>query len=199
MTNYNKQTLATFFQNGDVPTGTDYENLIDSNLNLVETSAQSMAGPLVTTELITNRVSATNVNVTGTFSVNSFSPTSLSVANDVSAGGTIYASASRTPINFHGNPLIVSALGSTQTTAAPLTVEFCRLQGAADGQTTGFTLLANKQGWVQYLANECTVSANLWPPVGGIINGLSTNVPFPMVASTPYIVMHRNASAYSVK
>jgi hypothetical protein len=59
MTTYNKNTLKTFFQTNDVPDGNDYANLIDSQINIVETASQSMAGPLVTTELVTPRVSAT--------------------------------------------------------------------------------------------------------------------------------------------
>lgn len=69
MTTYNQATLATFFQTGDVPTGQDYANLIDSCLNIVDTNPQSIAGPINPTELITARVSAGNIIATGTLSV----------------------------------------------------------------------------------------------------------------------------------
>lgn len=78
---YNKSSLAAFFETGDVPTGTDYMNLVDSCLNLVETSAQSMAGALIVTELITPRVSATNMNITGTYNA-----VNASYSGTVSAG-----------------------------------------------------------------------------------------------------------------
>lgn len=61
MTTYDKTSLKTFFQTNDVPSGADYANLIDSQVNIVETSVQSMGGPLFTPELITNRVSASNI------------------------------------------------------------------------------------------------------------------------------------------
>lgn len=227
MTTYTKSTLATFFETGDVPDGTDYANLIDSQVNIAETSVQAMAGSLSMTELITARVSAGNANITGTLSaatlaVNAFTANSaffttgltavtgtfsgtvsanaINVTTDISAAsGTVYASASRVNFNYHGTPTIVSAAGTAQATGALLSTEFVRLQGATDGQTTGFKLMANQTGWVQYLANECAVSSNLWPPTGGTINGLGANAVFPMVANTPYIVMHRAASAYSVK
>lgn len=222
MTTYNKNTLKTFFVTGAVPGGNDYGNLIDSQINIVETAVQNMAGPLGTTELSTARVSAGNVNVTGTltvagtFSANALNATnsivgatlslsgamnaaSLTVTSDVSAtGGTVYASAMRSSFTY-SVPVIISAAGTAQATGAVLTAQICRLQGAADGVTTGFALPANKTGWVQYLANECAVSANLWPPTGGTINGLGANAVFPMAANTPYIVIHRAASAYSVK
>jgi hypothetical protein len=70
MTTYNKSTLKTFFETGDVPSGTDYANFIDSYVNLVDTTDQSMAGGLVTAELVTPRVSATNANFTGKVSAN---------------------------------------------------------------------------------------------------------------------------------
>lgn len=65
MTTYNKTTLKTFFETGDVPQGSDFANFIDSYVNLVETAEQDMAGPLYTTKLITPRVSAGSINVTG--------------------------------------------------------------------------------------------------------------------------------------
>lgn len=79
MTTYNKSTLKTFFQTGDVPDGTDYGNLIDSCLNLIETGEQDMAGALYTTQLITPLVSGANANFTGTVSA-----TSLHVTGNVS-------------------------------------------------------------------------------------------------------------------
>jgi len=201
MTTYSKSTLKTFFETGDVPSGTDYANFIDSYVNIVDTAEQTMAGPLTTTQLNATLVSATNANVTSVLSAASLNVQSgLSVSCDVSApSNVIYASAAKISFSYHGTPLIVSAAGTAQATGAPLTAEFCRLQGATDGQTTGFRILANQTGWVQYLSNECTVSANLWPPTGGSINGLGANTAFPLAANVPYIVMHRTASAYAVK
>lgn len=192
MTNYNKQTLGTFFQTGDVPSGTDYQNLIDSQVNIVETSVQAMAGPLSATELITPRISAANVNVTGTLTTGTFTPSSLSITNDVTAGGQVYCSATRSSF------LIVSALGTTQATGAPLVSQISRLKGVVDGSTTGFIILANRIGWQQTVYNDA-VSANLWPCIGGAINALSSNAAFAMATNTQYIITHIGASAYAVK
>lgn len=78
MTTYNKASLKTYFETNDVPAGSDYANLIDSQVNLVETAVQSMAGPLSTTELITPQVSATSINVTGKMSAQSICVETLS-------------------------------------------------------------------------------------------------------------------------
>jgi len=205
MTTYNKASLKTFFQNGDVPTGTDYANFIDSYVNIVETAEQVMASPLNTTALITPSVSATNANITAILSAASIncqgtvSAVALSVTGDVSAAtGTIYASAMRSTNGFIGSVGIISAAGTAQGTAAVLTNVINRGKGVVDGTTTGFTPLANRPGLVQYLFNE-GVSANLWPPTGGTINGLAANAAFSVAASAMVTIIHLTASAYGAK
>lgn len=49
MTIQTKTIIIGNFQNGDVPTGTDFSNLILSSITAAETSAQSMTGGLVIT------------------------------------------------------------------------------------------------------------------------------------------------------
>lgn len=211
MTTYNKQTLGTYFQTGDVPTGTDFQNLIDSQVNIVETSTQSMAGPLSTTELITSRVSAGNVFITGTFSASNISVSAISVTGTVSAGGlnvtadvsaatgTVYASAMRSTNGVFAGVGIVSAAGTAQATAAVLVNIVNRGQGVADGVTTGFAIPANRTGLVQYLTVETNTSANLWPPTGGTINNTAANTVFALAGRTSYTIIHLAASAYGVK
>lgn len=226
MTTYSKTTLKTFFETNDVPQGGDYGNLIDSQVNIAESTLQSMTGALSTTELITPRVSATNLiatiavsaaaiyadniyagNLTAVSANLSFNnitvagtvtASAASIATDVSAAGTVYASAMRSTNGFIGSTGIVSAAGTSQGAAAVLTNVINRGKGVADGTTTGFTPLTNRAGLVQYLYNE-GVSANLWPPTGGTINGLAVNAAFSLAASVSYTIFHITASAYGVK
>lgn len=200
MTTYNKQTLGTFFQTNDIPLGQDYQNLIDSQVNIAETSAQVMAGPLVPTELITSRVSATNANVVTLLSAGTINAVNLTISTDVSATtGTVYTSALRVGSELYRAVGIVSAFGTAQATATTLTFGINRGQGVTDAQATGFILQANRTGAVQYLAYEGTVSANLWPCVGGSINGGSTNAAFALATKTLYTITHITASAHYVK
>lgn len=202
MTTYNKSTLKTFFEQGDIPSGTDYANLIDSQVNIVETGVQVMGGALNPTELITPRVSAGDVNITGTLTftgnltLNSVTA-SAGVITTVSAD-SVYGSAARFTGGYYGSVIVVSAAGTTQATAAPLTAFINRGKGVADGQTTGYALPANRTGWVQYLFNE-GASANLWPPTGGTINGLAANAAFSLAASAGVTIVHLTASAMMVK
>lgn len=251
MTTYNKTQLKTFFEQGDVPSGTDYANLIDSQLNLVETVNQTMAGPLTATKLVAPTVSATNFNVTGGFFANIVSANTLAVSditvnssytqNDgsfsvIGIEGNINLSpdvgnvnlapvtggVSLAPVTgnvniagtntifagnliFQGGPykiqdvVIVSAAGTAQASAPSIGTNLVvRLQGATDGQATGYKL-ANTQGIKQYIYNENAVSANLYPDIGCKINGLGTNAAFGLAATTMYTVLQYAASAYAVK
>jgi len=202
-----KSQLILLFEQGDVPSGSNFADMINSSVNMFETATQTMLGALNPTEIITARVSATNVVVTGTLSVagvmsasnltlDRVSASAATIAADVSAGGTVYASAMRSG-GFIGTTNIVSAAGTTQATAAPLTFVVNRGKGVADGQTTGYTPLANRPGLVQYLFNE-GASANLWPVVGGTINGLAVNAAFPLAASAMVTIVHLTASAHAV-
>src|SRR5258707_1646542 len=162
MTTFNKTTLKTFFEEGDNPSGTDYANLIDSQINVAETAIQNMAGPLSATKLIASRVSAGTLNVTGVFSAASFSINSLTVSSIASAGainvagdvsaasGTVYASALRTTSGIYRSVAIISAAGTTQATGTSIGLNgIIRAKGIVDGTTTGFLLTANQTGLQQ--------------------------------------------------
>lgn len=224
MTTYNKTSLKTFFEQGDVPTGTDYANLIDSCVNMVETVVQSMAGALNPTELIAAQVSAGAAVFTGAVRIGG-----VTSAADINSTGTITAATVNTTsfvttnitvtsANVNGNLLvtgnvsadtiaasaarfstgIVSAAGTTQGAAAALIYTVNLGAGVVDGATTGFLLPANQRGRIQFLTNGAA-SANLWPPTGGQINALASNAAFGMTASTLYTIVHTLASGYAVK
>lgn len=222
MTTYNKATLKTFFAQNDVPQGTDYANFIDSYVNIVDTTLQSMAGPLQTTEITASRVSAGNGNYTGTltvagqfsaksnFKVKSITASALTVTNNISANNeflngtlSIVGQTSAANLNIGGDfvrPVVqFNAAGTAQASATLLTAGNCLLTGASDGQATGYILQSNKTGLVQFVYNQNAVSANLWPCTGGQINVLASNAAFGMTASTMYTVYHTKASGYAVK
>lgn len=222
MTNFSKATLKTFFETNDVPDGNDYGNLIDSQVNLAETAVQLMNGPLQTTELVAARVSAGNGNFTGSLTVagtltftgdlviNSIIASALNVTSNISANTLDVASnlivtgpTSAADLNVGGEfirPVVnYIAAGTAQATATIISAGNATLTGASDGQTTGYKLMANKTGLVQFIYNQNAVSANLWPCTGGQINVLASNAAFGMAASTMYTVYHTKASGYAVK
>lgn len=209
MPNYNKSTLITFFEQNDVPQGTDYANLITSQVNLVETSVQAMAGGLQTTELVASRISAGNINATGTLTAATFSISNLAVSGLVVSGQTttqsliISTQTSANNMNISGDLIrpvsTYSAAGTAQATATQIIAGNAVLTGATDNINTGYILLGNRTGLNQTIYNQNTISANLWPCLGGQINALASNAAFGMAASTLYTVFHTRASGYAVK
>lgn len=200
MATYNKTTLATFFQTGDVPGGSDYQNLIDSQINIVDTEEQDMAGNLSTPKLITSRLSAGNANITGSLTVANVTAASIIVGNELVTNQYILgALIANTPTGSQATT-VVSAAGTSQATAATLsTMMTYILQGATDGQNTGYKLVGGTTGLIQFIGNQNSVSANLWPATGSSINGLSTNAAFGLSPNTLYTVMATTPTKYSVK
>lgn len=221
-TNLDKTTLQALWVNGFIPQGTDFANLINSQVNIAETSAQTMLGSLTTTEIVTPRVSATNGNFTGTvniagsasiqgtltvsdvFTLNASAQinSNLNVTGGISTFGVVSAGGIATTV-LSENISIVSAAGTAQATAGAISasVGISRLQGTADGQQTGYRLPSPAfiLGLIQTLVHEGAVSGNLWPSVGCKINALGTNAAFALAASTPYMVTYTQVSGYAVK
>lgn len=235
MTVFNKASLQSFFEQGDVPSGTNYADFIDSCVNMAETTVQAIAGPINPTELIAAQVSAGNgvftggVRIDGMLSaanvtlsdvtVSGINATRIGVAvlsagiigvttinlvgnmnstgNISASAASVYASAGRFTSGLVVGTATVSAAGTSQGTAAPLTAVINRGKGVVDGTTTGYALRGNEAGQIKYLFNE-GVSANLWPPVGGTINGLAANAAFSLATSSSYTIFGITASAYGV-
>tara|TARA_Y100000361_G_C11130478_1_gene328602 strand:+ start:254 stop:1111 length:858 start_codon:yes stop_codon:yes gene_type:complete len=99
MANQNKTILKTYFQQGDIPTEGQYVDLIDSQLNIAETTAQTVAGAVTFTSAITcsgdisssGTVIADNFQSTGGDDQISFTD-SLSITGNITASGNISAS-----------------------------------------------------------------------------------------------------------
>lgn len=218
-TTYNKSSLAAFFQTGDKPQGTDYENLIYSQVNIVETALQAMGGPLSATELIAPRVSATNIaanaiaattsgsfgelNTTVLNAAGTINTTSITATTSGTFGVIAATSANLTNANvsaMRSQVLTIVASGTTLGTANLLTTSRkTLLTSVTDGTATGVGLLSNQTGLEQYLINDTAVSANLWPCTGGQINALASGAAFALAAHTMYTVIHIKASGYTVK
>lgn len=152
MTTYNKTTLKTFFETNDVPGGQDYANLIDSQVNIVETAQQSMAGPLSTTELITPRVSAGNMSLSGTFSAQAISGTTGSFSSKVSAASLNVAGA------VSAGSLATGAITGT-TLSLSGTASAASLNVSGDVSAVGGTVYASATRGGRYFSTVLTVSA----------------------------------------
>jgi hypothetical protein len=83
MTARSRANLITEFQTGDVPDGDDYKDLIDSALNLTDSSAQTVtskltiSGGVETTNVTAQRVFASAATFTGAVSASTLNGTTL--------------------------------------------------------------------------------------------------------------------------
>lgn len=167
MTTYNKATLKTFFQTNDIPDGSDYANLIDSQVNIVETSVQSMGGPLFTPELITNRVSASNIILGGdTLNASIGNNINFGAENSfiVSAGNNIRASAQNS-VNITGvNSILLTGGDATDVSnSISINSSFVNISGngtlSINIPATTSALTASKITSTEYFGISGVVSA----------------------------------------
>jgi len=224
MTTRDKSSLIALFETGDVPSGQDYSDLIQSSVNVAEASAQNMIGPLTTTELITPRVSAAQINSTGEINAASVSATNVVITSNASIANvyanqtytssltvygtnttvtqnitsTLSANTSYFSSDMYRAVSTIAASGTTLATANPLIGQITRLTSVSDGTNTGVVLQANKTGLIQYLYNETATSANLWPCTGGQINALASGAAYGLAANRLHIIVHTKASGYAV-
>ena len=83
MTAKSRANLITEFQTGDVPDGSDYQDLIDSALNLTDSSAQTMtskltiSGGVETTNVTAQRVFGSAATFTGAVSAGTLNAATL--------------------------------------------------------------------------------------------------------------------------
>ncbi|MDB4571700.1 hypothetical protein N9Z72_00310 [Akkermansiaceae bacterium] len=89
MAKQNKKTLKGYFETGDVPNQTQYQHLIDSQLNLAETGTQILVGTLSSSFLeIENHITASgNIRVSG-----SEGNIHLNINGQITASGNISSS-----------------------------------------------------------------------------------------------------------
>lgn len=207
MTQYSKITLKTFFETGDIPGGSDYANLIDSFLNQVETADQSMAGNIVVPELIASRVSAGNLNVTGTFSAANFgnmAAGSITLTGNLSAAAIYAATGSFTgavsansiqasAANFDGKVSAASLTVNADVSAATGTV-YASAMRSTNGVFTSNIGIVSAAGTTQGAA---AILSNVINRGQGVTDGSTTGfaIPANKTGWIQYLLLETNTSA----
>lgn len=257
-----KTNLKALFEDGDVPTGANFADLIDSSVNLAETSLQTMNGALYAPEITTARVSAQVVVITGTLNANVITPTTVDAITvnaasvsagtgsfvNVSTGSLAFATMAGTSVSagngYFNNASIgglsamaVSAANAniislvspsaaltnlTSSTVSAATATVGRLQsqvftvsgiGSAQGGAalvpTGYATLFTSSGAQafilpggypgarQWMRNASSVSARIYPPSGGSINGAGANVGYDLPSGGRLMVVHEASAAFA--
>lgn len=167
MTAQNRATLYTYFQNGDKPTQGQFQNLIDSSLNIVDPAGQSIVsdvsalgkldvvGPLNVSGVSTlynNLVVGGNVTVSGSFNASQgFSSLGITGALTVSGATGLY------------DNLTINSSANSSLTGNLTVTGFSRLNGVTTlkGTTTNDTAAAGYVGQLMSAtATDGSVSIN---------------------------------------
>ena len=177
MTIQTRANLKTKFETGDRPTQSDYEDLIDSALNLADSSAQTITSPVVFNAGInfTTGVSSPTVEGSaatfGTLTVN----TSANITEDLTIGAKVSASA----ISLTGL-VSASAVNATSTISADVIyASSAFLGGIAVGPAVtshGEIYLASAQ------ATTISAAGGYSKSFGGTTLGTSANQDFSMTS-----------------
>lgn len=116
MTAQNRATLKSEFETGDVPDGTNYADLIDSSLNLVDTSAQSVASDVTFAGAVNITGTLGSITVSGAVTADS-----ITVSGAVSANSVNASSATFTTLTVDGQAVRGRSYGECYLTATAAT------------------------------------------------------------------------------
>lgn len=173
MTIQTKTQIISNFQNGDVPTGTDFANWIESCVTQAEGSAQAI--PI----LAAGTIAASAMGVQSLFVSSAATTPKLGVTGRMQVG-----LCSR-----------VSGTGSAQVGATGLSALSAILTPTSASKA--YVLAGGYVGGQQWLRNANPVSAKIYPPSGGAINGAGTNVAYDLPGSARMMVMAESSAAFS--
>jgi len=138
MTAKSRANLKAVFQTGDKPDGDDFADLIDSCVNVTDTSAQTLAGNVTVDSLTATIVSAGTVNA-DTLNVAGFTVSGISLA--VVSAGDLFSDTARI-VSASVDQLRVSALSTHKNPYAE-----------AYADLTAFTSIDATASWVQVCAD----------------------------------------------
>jgi len=170
MTQRSVTYLKGRWETGDIPTQTDYQDLMDSFVNLEASAAQTLAGSLVVPGIDATRVSAATVS-----------------ANNIYVNSKV----------FFSNSTSVSAALGTQAGGTKLTNDINLVFGN-DALGFGVVMASAEPGRVQYVINTNTTVLTIFPASGCNFVGTAENTGSIVLAkNSMMIVAHCGASAYN--
>ena len=168
MTQRSVTYLKGKWETGDIPTQSDYGDLMDSFLNLEASASQTLAGSIVVPGIDATRVSAVTVS-----------------ANNVYVQSKL----------FHSSSTTVSAALGTQAGATRLSNDINLVFGN-DVLGFGVVMASAEPGRVQYIINTNTTVLTVFPASGCNFVGTAADTGSLVLAkNSMMIVAHCGASA----
>ena len=96
MAKQNRTTLKGYFETGDTPSQAQYADLIDSNMNLIDTGIQIVPGTISSSNIVVNTNITASGNVSASGDLKGFNITAsnnIVVAGNITSSGIVSASA----------------------------------------------------------------------------------------------------------
>lgn len=203
------------FEQGDIPQGTDYEDLMDSYVNVATSAEQTIDSNLRTSkQFIADSVSANSINTSAlsisvasaaTFGANTANINTLSVT-DASAAALRSASATLVTVTadnvyVSGKMILtsqdVSALATTQAGAllinAPTTFVIF-----ANGNDQSVRLPTSERGRVQTIINAASTTIRIFPAVSGRFLVTAVNASINLPADRTALIIHKGDDRYGL-
>lgn len=188
------------FEQGDIPQGTDYEDLMDSYVNIAVSAEQVIDSNLKTTkEFVAATVSANTGNFTN-LTANAFNISTVSAASLIANVANI-ATVSADNINVSGNVIFgtldVSAVATTQAGAVTLTgtTSFIIF---ADGNNLAVKLPTSVRGRQQYVINASSTTIKIFPAVSGRFLVTAVNASLNIPADKTATIFHKGDERYGI-
>jgi hypothetical protein len=181
MTAKTRAQLKAEFETGDTLIQSAFEDVMDSNANLVETATQTFQSAIIAPRIDATVVSgASVVGAAGTF-------TALTAS--------IFTVTNREQLTVDAS---ASAQGGGQGGALAVSAAYTRVAGAASSQ--GLRLQGGFPGWFNYIYNDTATNTGVYPPTGGIIAGAGgANAAYIVSASTGFYFIHITSAFFTVK
>lgn len=208
--------LKARFEQGDIPQGTDYEDLMDSYVNIAVSAEQVIDSNLKTTkEIIAASVSAGSINITGAASFGAVSAATLSIdritasamVTTVVSATSLYSTnaslitVSADSINVSGKVIFgsfdISAVATTQGGAITLngTTNFIIF---ADGNNLAVKLPASERGREQKIINAASTTLKIFPATSGRFLVTAVNASLNLPADKTALVFHKGDDRYGI-
>lgn len=188
--------LKARFEQGDVPNGTDYEDVFDSYINIVTSAEQSIDSNLRTTK----KFIAATVSATG-LTTNTIQATAVSA-------GTLYSDTSKlttvSAINFYTDSILqsasldVSANSTTQALATTLTAGLSFIT-FANGGNDAVKLGTSQRGLTQFVVNAASTTLRIYPAVSGRFLVTAVNASLNIPADKCATIFHKGDDRYGIQ
>lgn len=194
MSELSRVSLKSLFENNDIPDGTDYSDLIDSFVNLVDSSTQTMASKLSLPNIsVTSTVSAATLSLSGAATISG----ALTVSGQFTSSAASFVDSTHTGVAQYsiGTGYVANAL--TAVSASTMGVEQISVITTAATSASGTRLISPRAGLIQKIVYSGDVTACLvFPASGASLNGGSSS--YRILKNSAIDVIHTSSTAYFV-